>query len=194
MAVRARWPRVPLAVLVVASVVPDVVDLALAALHVCAPNGVYSHSLPAAAALAILCGAAVIVWQRSPQAGALVTAVVLLHLPADYITGFKVLWPGGPVVGLNLYSHPAADFMLEAAVVYAGWRYLRARLPSSRWAARRAAFIALLAAQASMDAASYAIGPVKPNACRSRQLPPHASALPSALDRVGGALVSLTKG
>jgi hypothetical protein len=171
MAVRARWPRVPLAALAIASVVPDIVDLALAALHICAPNGVYSHSLPAAAVLAVLCGAGAAVWQRSPGAGGLVAAVVLLHLPADYITGYKVLWPGGPLIGLNLYSHPVADFVLEAVVVYAGWRYLRLRLPSSRLAARRVAFIALLATQALMDAASYAVGPVKPNACHDHRVP-----------------------
>ena len=165
MAVRARWARVPLAALAVASVIPDFVDLALAALHVCAPNGAYSHSLPAATLLAALCGVVAALWLRVPGAGMVAAGIVLLHLPADYITGLKVLWPGGPLIGLNLYSHPLADFALEAIVAFAGWRYLRARSPTPSWATRRIALVALLAMQAAMDVASYSVGPVKPNAC-----------------------------
>lgn len=164
MAARARWPRVPLAVLGVASVAPDVVDLALAALHVCAPAGAYSHSLPAAAALAMLCGATAAIWQRSPTAGWVVAAMVLLHLPADYTTGLKTLWPGGPIIGLNLYAHPMADFALESLVALGGWRYLRARASASPWPTRGLALAALVATQAAIDGASYA-GVVKPNRC-----------------------------
>jgi membrane-bound metal-dependent hydrolase YbcI (DUF457 family) len=165
MAVRARWARVPLAALAVASVVPDFVDLALAALHVCAPNGAYSHSLPAAAVLAALCGLVAALWLRIPGAGIVAAGIVLLHLPADYVTGFKVLWPGGPLIGFNLYSHPVADFALEAVVVFAGWRYLRNRSPAPAWATRRLVLVALFALQAAMDIATYSVGPVKPNAC-----------------------------
>jgi hypothetical protein len=163
MAVRARWPRVPLAFLAVASVAPDVVDLALRALRVSVPAGVYSHSLPAAAALAVLCGAATALWQRSPAAGWMVVAMVLLHLPADYITGLKILWPGGPIVGLNLYTHPMADFVLEALIAFAGWCYLRARDRSSLWLRSWLTLAALIAMQAAM----VTIGSVKPNCCKT---------------------------
>jgi hypothetical protein len=176
MVARGRWPRVPLSVLAVASVLPDFVDLALAALRVCAPNGAYSHSLPAAAILAVASGVIAALWWRSGDAGALVAAVVLLHLPADYITGLKVLWPGGPVIGLDLYSLPIADFALELLVAFAGWRYLRSRDPLPRWVGRPVALAALIALQAAMDAASYVVGPVKPNACATP-----ATALPRPL-------------
>jgi len=163
MAARARWQRVPLALLAVASFAPDFVDLALRALRVCAPAGVYSHSLPAAAALAVLCGAATALWQRSWAAGWIVVALVLLHLPADYITGLKILWPGGPIVGLNLYAHPMADFALEALIAFAGWCYLRARDQSSLWMRSWLTLAALLAMQAAMDT----IGSVKPSGCKA---------------------------
>ena len=175
MAARARWPRVPLALLAVASVAPDIVDLALAALHACGRAGLYSHSLPAATALAILVGAAAAFWWRSPTAGWVAAAMVLLHLPADYITGLKIVWPGGPIIGLNLYSHPMADFALEALVALAGWRYLRARVFSTSGLTRGLAVAALVATQAAIDAASYA-GVVKPNGCAAAPVvgAPHA--------------------
>src|SRR6059036_4195015 len=37
--------------------------------------------------------------------------------------------PGGPMIGLNLYDHPIADFALETAVVCAGWLVYRRSLP-----------------------------------------------------------------
>jgi hypothetical protein len=92
-----------------------------------------------------------------------VVAMVLLHLPADYITGLKVLWPGGPIVGLNLYAHPMADFALEALIAVAGWRYLRARDRSSLWMRSWLTLAALLAMQAAMDT----IGSVKPTGCKA---------------------------
>ena len=166
---RARWPRVPLALLAAASVAPDFVDLALAALHVCAPAGIYSHSLPAAGLIAIVWGSAAALALRSRGAGAVVAAVVLLHLPADYVTGFKVFWPGSPAIGLGLYSYPLADFVLEALIAFAGWWILRAAPASPRWAVRPLFFVCMLAAQLTLDAASYYAGPIKPNGCVARR-------------------------
>jgi amino acid transporter len=38
------------------------------------------------------------------------------HWPADYITGLKPTWPGGPTVGLYLYARPIPEFFVEAVV------------------------------------------------------------------------------
>ena len=165
MATRARWSRTPLLVLVIAAIFPDIIDFITAALHICGPNGLYSHSLPSIAIQAMVLGGAVALWRRSPAAGAIVAAMVVLHLGADYITGLKVLWAGGPVVGLNLYSHPAADFILEAIVTFGGWRMLRASPARDRWSSAPILLAMLLAAQAALDIASWVVGPVKPNGC-----------------------------
>lgn len=165
MAARARWTRVPLLALIVASVAPDIIDFVTAALHICGPNGLYSHSLPAIAIESAVLGLATMLWRRSPAAGALIVAMIVLHLAADYLTGLKVLWAGGPVVGLDLYSHPIADFVLEAVVTFTGWRILRSSPARDRWASAPIVLALLFAAQAALDAASYVVGPVKPNGC-----------------------------
>ncbi len=165
LAARARWPRVPLVAVVIASLAPDIVDFVTAALHICGPQGLYSHSLPAIAIEVVVLGGAAALWRRSPAAGSLVVAMVVLHLVADYITGVKILWAGGPVVGLDLYSRPLADFALEAMVTFIGWRMLRSSPVRDRWASTPIVLALLFAVQAALDAASYVIGPVKPNGC-----------------------------
>lgn len=165
MVARARWPRLPLFTIAVAAFVPDLVDFATAALHICAEKGLYSHSLPAIAIEVVVLGGAIALWRRSPAAGAMVAAMIVLHLLADFITGEKLLWGGGPVVGLNLYDYPIADFALEAVVTYAGWRTLRASPARDALAAAPIALLLLLAGQAALDVEAYLVGPIKPNGC-----------------------------
>jgi hypothetical protein len=165
MAARARWSRLPLPVIATAAAFPDIIDFVTAAMHVCGQNGLYSHSLPAIAIEAIVLGAAATLWYRAPGAGAMVAAMIVLHLAADYITGQKVLWAGGPVVGLNLYGYPLGDFVLEAVVTFTGWRILRRSPARDRWSSAPVMLALLLAAQGALDVASYIVGPVKPNGC-----------------------------
>jgi LexA-binding, inner membrane-associated putative hydrolase len=165
MATRARWSRVPLLALAIAAVFPDIIDFTTAAFRVCGASGLYSHSLPAIAIEAVVLGGAAALLMRSGAAGAAIAAMVVLHLVADYITGLKLLWPGGPVIGLNLYAHPVADFALEAVVTFTGWRMLRASPARDRWSAAPTMLALLLAGQAALDVASYVVGPVKPNGC-----------------------------
>ena len=165
MAAQARWRRLPLLAIVIAAIFPDIIDFVTAALRICGANGLYSHSLPAIAIEAAVLGTGAIIWWRAPEAGVMVVAMLVLHLAADYITGLKVLWAGGPLVGLNLYSHPIADFILEAVVTFAGWRVLRASPARDRWWSAAMTLAALLSAQGALDLASYAVGPVKPNGC-----------------------------
>lgn len=165
MATRARWSRVPLLAIVIAAIFPDIIDFTTAALRICGSNGLYSHSLPAIAIESIVLGAAASLIWRSPRAGLTIAAMIVLHLAADYITGQKVLWAHGPIVGLNLYSHPLADFALETVVTFTGWRMLRTSPARDPWSSAPVLLAALLAGQAALDIASYAIGPLKPNGC-----------------------------
>ena len=157
--------RLPLLALVFASVFPDAIDFVTAALHICGPNGLYSHSLPAIAIQMAVLGVAAALWRRSARAGGIIAAMVLLHLAADYVTGMKVMWAGSPTVGLNLYAYPIADFILEAVVTFIGWRMLRRSPARDRWSSAPMVLALLLAAQATLDVASYVVGPVKPNGC-----------------------------
>ncbi|HEX6536604.1 MAG TPA: metal-dependent hydrolase [Gemmatimonadaceae bacterium] len=112
-----------------------------------------SHSVPSVLVLAIVL--AVLYWAtaRDGRGAALVAVVTLSHVPADYVTSVKPTWPGGPRIGLSLYAHPAADFLLEAAIVCGGWLLYRRSLPTPR-AASRVAWLALVALVALQLAAN----------------------------------------
>ena len=59
--------------------------------------------------------------------------MVLMHLPPDYITGKKGLWPGGPVAGLYIYRWRWLDFLISTPVVIGGWWILRRAQFTPRW-------------------------------------------------------------
>lgn len=61
----------------------------------------------------------------------IVALVVLSHWVLDYFTGIKPTWPGGPIVGMNLYARPVVDFALESATILVGWLLYRRTLPKS---------------------------------------------------------------
>lgn len=153
-----RDARLPL--LLAAAVLPDILDFAYAAVRFCSPLGLYSHSLPVLVPLAALAFAVGLATSRSAGAGLAMAAVVLLHLPADLLTGEKMLWPGGPIVGLQLYKQPLVDFAIELPLIVGGWALLR-RAPSGsswstgsnapRWATSALALVALIAVQGAMD-------------------------------------------
>ena len=56
------------------------------------------------------------------------------HWPADYLTGYKPTWPGGPWLGQMLYARPTTDLLLESLLVLVCWLVYRRALPP---AARR---------------------------------------------------------
>jgi len=57
----------------------------------------------------------------------------LSHWAADFITGSKPTWPGGPTVGLGLYGHPVWDCVVECAVIVVAWfAYRRSFGPAIR--------------------------------------------------------------
>lgn len=164
---RSGWRSASLVWLVVGSIAPDLLDVAYAALGICNPDGSYSHTVPIATLLALLLGGTAFLATRS-RATAMATGVmVLLHLPPDLVTGYKVYWPGGPMIGLRLYRMRFADFVVEAGVVTTGWWLLRHSGAGPRWAASRRALAVVLLAQGLADVSAFGL---KPTACDPSQL------------------------
>jgi DNA-directed RNA polymerase subunit RPC12/RpoP len=102
-----------------------------------------------AAVAAALCAA-----MRRPGASTIFLAW-LLHWPADLFTGRKPLLFREPLIGLDLYKIPLADFALESVVVLIGCA-IYARTYPSRGEMRRVIVIlgaVLIAMQAAVDVA-----------------------------------------
>lgn len=119
----------PLWLLVVATQSCDWVQ---AVACVAAPEGtsaMWSHSVPAVAALAAALTLAAYLLTGDRGIAALTGAVAVSHLLADYVTGVKPTWPGGPTIGLDLYSHPLGDVAIETVVLVLGWLVYRRSLP-----------------------------------------------------------------
>jgi len=163
LAARSWRPDAPLAWLFVASAAPDVLDAAYALAGLCNVHGVYTHGIPAIALLALLMVTLVYLATRSVGAAVAVGGVALLHLPADYLTGEKLAWTHGPVLGLFLYRWPIADFLVELPFIAGGWWLVRRAAAAPRWITARKALVVLLATQAAFDiSAAIWNGPRKP--------------------------------
>ena len=122
-------PRVPLWLLLCAAYAPDIIEVGLR------PFGLYnrelSHSLVSvgigAASLAVIYAAV----RRDGRGAICLWSVYLLHWPADFITGHKPTWPGGPIVGLDLYDRPVLVWIVDLAILAAGcWVYGKGRKPA----------------------------------------------------------------
>jgi hypothetical protein len=99
---------------------------------VAAPLGtsaMWSHSIPAATALTATLAVTAYLLTGDHGIVALTGAVAISHVLADYVTGIKPTWPGGPMIGLDLYSHPLGDVAVETAVLVLGWAVYRRSLP-----------------------------------------------------------------
>jgi hypothetical protein len=71
---------------------------------VAAPVGaspMWSHSIPSVAALALVLALAAYRLTSNGAVAALTGAVTVSHVLADYVTGLKPTWPGGPIFGLR---------------------------------------------------------------------------------------------
>jgi hypothetical protein len=144
-----RWcPRAPLAVLLAATVLPDLVDAVLGLLGLEAWAGTATHTLPAAVAWSLATfAAASLRW--GARAGRFVGGLTLSHLLADALTSRLELWPEGPTWGLGLYQWRPADFVLEATVIAVAWGFYQRDLP--RKPPALAVLVTLLALQAFFD-------------------------------------------
>jgi len=112
--------RIGLGVLVIATYLPDWVDVGLCVAGKSNPLEMLSHSVPAVAFLALVAFAGYGIVTRDWRAGAVLAGVIVSHMLLDFITGHKPTWPRGPTIGLGLYSHPIADFIAEAIVLTIG--------------------------------------------------------------------------
>ena len=148
-----------------ASMAPDVVDGLFVVARSCNPYGLYSHTIPAAPLIAAVTGALAYFATDQRVTGLLAAALVAAHLPLDFITGWKLFWPGGELLGLRLYEFPPGDFVLEALILLGGWWLVRSRRPAPRWATGWLAVAALLLAQGTLDVLGARGGGTKPSAC-----------------------------
>jgi hypothetical protein len=158
-----------------ASVAPDVLDVCMALAGICNPYGLYSHTLPAVACLgAVVGGAAYLVETRNGlYSNAMPTAlgcalVIVLHPVLDLLTGSKLFWPGGALVGLGLYQRPLIDFLIESVIVTGGWLMLRRAQAAPRWASTPVALCALVLLQ---GVGNFGLRGTKPTACTTSEMP-----------------------
>jgi hypothetical protein len=127
---KAARPKVPLVLLGTVAFAPDIIQRALG--HFYQYNRELSHSMPAVGIGATL--VALVYWAATGAAAdaSVVWLTYASHWPADYITGIKPTWPGGPMVGRMTYMHPARDAFLEIDLVLLCWLAYRSSLPANR--------------------------------------------------------------
>jgi hypothetical protein len=121
-----RISRVPIAALVIATIVPDLVDVVLGIAGI-AHGWWYTHTAPAAAAWAIVAG--VVGLALYGRAGLILAALAATHVPLDYITSRLGVLPSGPDIGLGIYGQPVVDLVVETVVIVAGWWLYRQTAP-----------------------------------------------------------------
>lgn len=125
---KARRPRIPIGVLVPIAFAPDWIECLADALgHY---NKILSHSLVSVAIGSTL--VALVYWALTRERGDafVVWLTYVSHWVADFITGIKPTWPGGPQVGLMLYDHPLGDLLLETVLIIVCWLVYRRSLPA----------------------------------------------------------------
>ena len=146
---------VGLLVLLIATYAPDWIDTGLCLTGGFDPGEMLSHSIPAVLFLAAAGFAAYTLITGDRRGGVLIAAVILSHIFLDWITGYKPTWPGGPMIGLQLYSRPIADFIAEGIVITVGALvYMRSLPPRRRpWLDLSIMLGALLALQLTIDIA-----------------------------------------
>ena len=155
----------PLLWLLAAAVAPDLLDGVYALRHYCNPDDVMSHSLPAVGILAAAFGVASLLHTRNVTTALLVAGLVIFHLPPDYLTGRKSLWPGGPVAGLYIYRWSWLDLLVEVPVIVGGWWMLRRTRFTPRIAVSGLALATMLTVQCTLDLHTAIREPVQAPAC-----------------------------
>ena len=122
-------PNLPLWLLLCAAYAPDILEIGLRGFGYW--NRALSHSLVSVGIGATLLAAVYVVLRRSPGDAVALWLTYALHWPADFITGTKPTWPGGPQVGLMLYDRPVLAWIVDLAALAAGWWIYRARRAAS---------------------------------------------------------------
>lgn len=129
---KARRQRLPLLLLVVVAYAPDWIEWLFQAARPGHGSAAFvSHSIVSVLVGSTIVAALALIAHR-PRADAVALWLLYVsHWLADFVTGLKPTWPGGPTVGLHLYDHPWWDFAIEAVVVAAAWIAYRRSLPPS---------------------------------------------------------------
>jgi membrane-bound metal-dependent hydrolase YbcI (DUF457 family) len=120
--------RVPIALLVPVAFAPDWIEWFFDAIGY--RNREISHSLVAVGIGASLTGLVYYLVARDLKGAAVVWSTYVSHWPADFITGLKPTWPGGPTVGFYLYTRPVADVIIEVILIVLCWIAYRRSLPA----------------------------------------------------------------
>jgi len=123
MLAKGARPRLPLWLLVPVAFAPDWIQWVMEAFGHSNPE--YSHSLLSVGAGASIVALGYLVVTRQGGDALAVWLLYISHWAADFITGIKPTWPGGPQVGLGLYAHPFWDCVVECAVIVAAWLVYR---------------------------------------------------------------------
>jgi len=125
---KAKRPRVPLAVLVPVAFAPDWIEWIFTAFG--RRNQEISHSFVSIGIGATLVALIYGLSRRDRSGAFIVWLTYASHWPADFFTGLKPTWPGGPTVGLYLYKQPLADAAIEFAVIALCWLAYRQSIPA----------------------------------------------------------------
>ncbi len=151
---RARQ-NIGLVVLLIATYVPDWVDTGLCLAGSFTPAEMLSHSIPAVLVFALAWFVVYGLRSEDWVGAGVLAGVILSHMFFDWITGEKPTWPGGTMIGLNLYAHPIADFIVEGTVIAIGGALYARTLPPRRrpWIDVSMMLGALLAMQLVIDVA-----------------------------------------
>lgn len=156
----------PLLWLTVATYAPDIVDVVIGTVTgACTRYGEWSHALPCTIAIAATSAAICLVLTHDSFTAAAVAVLVLLHVPPDYLTGHKLLWSGGPIIGLRLYDRPLVEFFIEVPLIVGGWWMLRRSRGAVRWLAPWPTLAFLLTVQGAANASRTRVRGLKPGAC-----------------------------
>ena len=141
-----RLVSVPIGWLLGASFAPDLWRLALNDAHYGAWRAsMYSHALPWSAVIAVVLASMAWIVLQDGAAALVVGLLVASHVGLDLVSGWKPLWLGGPR-GMDLLHVEQVEFVVEAFVLWIGWRLLPAAA-KPRWVASRALLVTLLLIQ-----------------------------------------------
>jgi hypothetical protein len=160
------WRRdTPMLALLIAAYLPDGIDAVFSLAGATRTCGLYSHSVPAALVLAAGTYAAMFAWLRRSWPAAAIALAVFLHIPADWVTGTKLMWPGGPVSSLVLYQRPYLDFALETTILLACWAMVRRDAGVPRLLRGWPLIALLIATQGAFDVTRFNLKPGEPTGC-----------------------------
>ena len=117
--------EIPIALLVAAAYLPDLVRFALS--MTIDGYEVWSHSILTVVAMGLILGIIWMVRGGHWVAALVLAAVCALHWPADVFTGCKPTTFSGPWLGLVSYRRPITDLLVEGALLLGGWHFARRR-------------------------------------------------------------------